>query len=145
MSIARDRHFVIQSPAPFAFLAEEIINQALHDLSPGPEFPADRILKLLLPLRPAVFFPDRRLCLQQFTASSQCRSEIRTQLAGESSDRLFNVNLSSVDRFCAEETGEILENIFADHDVDPPLRLSRTLFCRKPGYAPNERPPGEFL
>src|SRR5260221_11908318 len=140
MSIARDRHFVIQSPAPFAFLAEEIINHALHDLSPGPEFPADRILKLLLPLRPAIFFPDRRRRLQQFTASGQCRSEIRTQLAGESGDRLFNVNLSSVDRFCAEETWEILANIFVDHNLDPPLRLSGTLFCRTPDRSPNYRP-----
>src|SRR5258708_5725933 len=145
MSVAWDRHFVIQPPAPFAFLAEKIVNQALHDLAPGPEFPANGIFKLLLPLWPAVFFSHWRRCFQQFTASGQCRSEIRTQLARESGDRIFNVNLSAVDCFCAEEIGEILENIFADHDVDPPLRLSGTLFCRKPGCAPNERPPGDCL
>jgi hypothetical protein len=60
VGVLRDVHFVVEPPAPLAVLTEKVINQALDNLAICPGLLRYGILKGVVPLRPGIFFADRR-------------------------------------------------------------------------------------
>ena len=60
VDVLRDRHLVVEPPAPLAVAAEEVVDEPLDDLAEGPRLPAHRVLERLVPARPGVLLRDRR-------------------------------------------------------------------------------------
>src|SRR5712691_11090009 len=115
VGIIRDGHLVVEPPAPLAVSTEKVINQALDDLAKCPQLPRHRILKCVVPLRPAIFLADRRGGLQERPPCSQGRSDLGTQLSGKRSNRLFDIYFSAVHLLGPEQVWELLENVLTDH------------------------------
>jgi hypothetical protein len=125
VSVPGNGHVVVQPPAPLAVAAQDVVNQALDDLTERPELSRDGVLEGVVPFRPRIFFANRRRRFEERGTGRERGRDVGIQLHDQRGNRLFDVDPPAVDRSGAEQFGKFLENVLTNHDVVPSFVLAR--------------------
>ncbi len=114
MRVRRNRHFVVEPPAPLAVAAVEVVRRALNDLPERPRPARDRILERLVPLRPRVFLANGSGRFEQRAPRGQRGGDLGAKLPRQAGYRVPDVDRSAVDALRREQLRELLSDVVAN-------------------------------
>ena len=114
--VLRNGHFVVQPPTEDAVPAEEVVDQALDDLTERPGPSRHWIFKWIVPVRPRVLLANGRSRLEERLARRERGSDMRPEFARERRNRLVDVDRPAVDCLGPEQFRKLLKDVFANHD-----------------------------